>query len=62
MDELDLLPDIEDYLEQLDDNAPVDLKNQDELIFKIRSHTGLEVGTIKVIVRFLFQEIRNQST
>lgn len=54
------LPDINEYLEQIDDNLPIELRNLDELLFKIRASTGLDIDSIKIIVRTFFQEIRTQ--
>jgi nucleoid DNA-binding protein len=61
MAEDELPPDIDEYLEQIDDNIPVDCKGLEELILKIKAQTGLEVDSIKIIVQQLFQEIRNQT-
>jgi len=55
-----LLPDIDDHLERVDDNLPVELKNLDELLFTVRASTGLPIDSVKIIVRAFFQEIRNQ--
>lgn len=51
---------IEDHLENINDNIPVTTKQLDELVYKIRSHTGLDVDSIRIIVQSYFQEIRNQ--
>ena len=56
----ELPPDINDYLEQVSDDAPIDVDNFEELIFKIRAQTGLEVNSIKILLKTYFQEIRNQ--
>lgn len=58
--EPDLLPGIDQFLEQNNYNIPVEIKNLDELLFKIKAHTGLEIDTIKIIVQTFFQEIRNE--
>lgn len=56
----DLLPNIDEHLERVSDNLPVELGNLDELLFKIRAATGLDIESIKIITRVFFQEIRNQ--
>ena len=56
----DLLPNIDEHLERVSDNVPVELGNLDELLFKIRATTGLDIESIKIITRAFFQEIRNQ--
>lgn len=61
MAEDELPPDIDEYLEQIDDNIPVDSKGLEELILKIRAQTGLEIDSVKIIVQQFFQEIRNQT-
>lgn len=56
----ELPPNINEYLEQINDNIPIDSKGLDELYYKIRASTGLEMDAIKIIVQSFFQEIRNQ--
>jgi nucleoid DNA-binding protein len=56
----DLLPDIENYLESIDDDKPVDIKNLKELILKIRTYTGISVLASELIVKEFFQQIRNE--
>lgn len=51
---------IEDHLENINDNIPVTTKQLDELVYKIRSYTGLDAEIIRIIVQNYFQEIRNQ--
>jgi len=56
----ELLPDIEEYLESVDENAPVSPKGLDELIYKVRASTGLSKDTCSILITLFFQEIRNQ--
>ena len=58
--EIELPSGIDEYLETDNGIARISAKDLDELILKIRSNTGLEISQIKIIVSYLFQEIRNQ--
>lgn len=60
MAEDELPPNIDEYLEQIDDNISIDSKGLEELCYKIRASTGLEIDIVKIIVRSFFQEIRNE--
>lgn len=55
-----MLPDIEEYLETVNENAPVSPKGLDELLYKIRASTGLSKDTCSILITLFFQEIRNQ--
>ncbi len=56
----DLLPDIEKYLEDYDSTGNISLENLEELIFYVRSKTGLEKLQIESIVKNLFKDIRTE--
>ena len=56
-----LPPDINEYLEITDDNMPVDIRGNEELIYKVVASTGLDFESAKIIVQSFFQEIRNQT-
>jgi len=60
MDESELPPDIEEYLERIDDNVPVEIRGNEELVAKVVANTGLNYESAKIIVQSYFQEIRNQ--
>ena len=52
-------PDIYDYLENADNSKSVDVRYLDDLILKVRAHTGLSEDAAKIVVTRFFQEIRN---
>ena len=56
----DLLPGIEEYLEKIDENAPIAPAGLDELVLKIRAATGIEKEVSKILTTYFFQEIRTQ--
>ena len=51
---------IEDHLENINDNIPINTNQLDELVYKIKANTGLEIDIVRIIVQNYFQEIRNQ--
>jgi len=55
-----LLPGINEYLEQINDNKPVTAKGLEDLVYKIIVHTGLSYTTCEAIVKEYFQLIRNE--
>ena len=57
----EFLPDIDEYLESINDNHPIKVNNLDHLLLKIKSYTGLEKDIVEIIVRTFFQEMRNQA-
>lgn len=57
--DLQLLPDIHAYLETIRTEDSVSSKGLEELIFKIRSITGLSEETCSDIISLFFEEIRN---
>ena len=59
MNKIEFLPDIQDYLEQVDNSKAVTAVGLDELIYKVRALTGLEYDSAKIIVKLFFHEIRN---
>jgi len=54
-----LLPDIDQYLESIDNNLPISVSNLIEIIESISANTGLKKETSEIILRLFFQEIRN---
>ena len=56
---VDFLPDIEAYLESIDNSAPVDISELDNIVETVMARTGLDKITAETIVRLFFQEIRN---
>lgn len=60
MSEQELPPNIEEYLENIDDNVPVEIRENEELVAKVIANTGLTPESAKIIVQSFFQEIRNQ--
>ncbi len=55
-----LPPNIDDYLESVDDNIEIDIKENKELIAKVVANTGISYEFARIIVKAFFQEIRNQ--
>jgi hypothetical protein len=55
-----LLPDIEEFLASNSSDDPVSPKGLDELIYRIRSCTGLNLNACKVVTALCFQEMRTQ--
>jgi len=60
MSDPELLPDIDEYLESIHENAPVDATGLTELIYKVRASTGLSKDICTILISLFFQEIRNQ--
>lgn len=60
MEKEDLLPDIEEYLKSVDDNIPVSISGLEFLVAKVVANTGLPEETCKILVREIFQQIRNE--
>lgn len=54
----DLLPGIQDYLEQQNENS-ISVSGLEEMLAMIQSKTGLELDACKVITKMLFHEIRS---
>jgi nucleoid DNA-binding protein len=52
-------PDIHDYLESAENSKSVNVKGFDELIYKIRAHTGLSYDASSLVLKYFFQDIRN---
>lgn len=55
-----LLPGIDEYLEQIDDNQPITADGLEDLVYKIVVHTGLSYEASQIIVKEYFQQIRNE--
>jgi nucleoid DNA-binding protein len=55
----ELPPDIEDYLESQGNTAPVQIPELDELVDEVTARTSLDQETAAIVVRSVFQEIRN---
>lgn len=56
-----LLPNIEDYLEQIDNNQPVKLGIEfDSILDSVCSQVELDREKVKIICTLFFQMIRNQ--
>jgi len=51
---------LEQYLEEIDYDSPIDLGTNEELIYKICAHTGLNFDSSKIILENILQVIRNQ--
>ena len=58
-DESDFLPDIEAYLESIDNNLPVTLQGLDSIVDAVTARTSLNNEAAKIVVRLFFQEIRH---
>lgn len=54
-----LLPGIEEYLENVDNKKSVSSKNLEEFIIQVQVKTGLNKHTSTAIVKAFFNEIRN---
>lgn len=55
-----LPPNIESYLQNNNYNAPINVSNNQELIYKVIASTGLNYESAKIIIEYIFEEIRNQ--
>ena len=55
----ELLPDIEDYLESIDNSLPVSIIGLEHIEGAILAKTELNEYDSKVVLRLFFQEIRN---
>lgn len=56
---LDLLPGISEYLEQVDNDKSVNIKNLEEIVYRVNASTGIGLEASAVIVKLFFSEIRN---
>lgn len=54
-----LLPDIEAYLEAIDNNLPVSLQGLSGLVDQVTARTALSPEQAKIVTRLFFQEIRH---
>lgn len=54
-----LPPDINDYLEQINDNKPVTTEGLEELVYKIVVHTGLSYDAADIVVKTYLNYLRN---
>jgi nucleoid DNA-binding protein len=52
-------PDIHDYLENADNSKSVKINHLDDIVLKVRAHTGLSEEAANIVVKRFFQEIRN---
>jgi hypothetical protein len=55
-----LPPNLEQYLEDTEYNSPIDMSDNEALIYEVCAHTGLEFDSSKIIIENLFQVIRKQ--
>ena len=53
------LPDIHAFLETIKSNKDVSTRGLEEIIFRVRSKTGLNVEICETIVNMFFNELRN---
>src|SRR5689334_924227 len=59
MEKDDFYPDIEQYLESVQNNTSVSSAGLDELIYKINAITNLGYQASAILLATIFQEIRN---
>lgn len=52
-------PDIHDYLDNVDNSKTVNINHLDDIVLKVRAHTGLSKEAANIVVKRFFQEIRN---
>jgi len=52
-------PDIHDFLENADNSKSVKISHLNDIVLKVRAHTGLSEEAANIVVKRLFQEIRN---
>lgn len=57
--EINYLPDIDDYLESIDDNLPIYINELEEIIENVAANSNLSKEQASIIVREYFQVIRN---
>ncbi len=58
--ESDFFPGIEEYLDNINDNSDINLKNIEELIYIVRSKTALSYEQCEIIIKEIFTNIRNE--
>jgi nucleoid DNA-binding protein len=56
---IELLPNIHQYLEQANNNRSVNIENLDEIVYRIHASTGLSLEASEIVLKSFFQEIRN---
>ncbi len=57
---INLPPDIFYYLTSIANEDPVSIKeNNEEILYKIKAKTGLDIEKIEIVLNAIFQEIRN---
>lgn len=59
MKEPEFYPDIHDYLDSVDNSKSVNVKDFEDLIYKIRAYTGLSYDASHLVLKSFFQSIRN---
>lgn len=52
-------PDIYDYLESVENSKSINVNGFEELIYKIRAHTGLSFEASSLVLKHFFQDIRS---
>jgi nucleoid DNA-binding protein len=57
--DLNLLPDIDEYLDSIDNGVPVSILGLEDIVKTITAQTALTEEQSKVVLRLFFQEIRN---
>lgn len=57
--EIELLPDISKYLEQVENTKSVNINGLDEIAYRMRASTGLSKEACMIVLKLFFQEIRN---
>jgi len=55
---LDLYPDIDDYLDNVDNQLNVSIQNLDDIVYKICAYTGLSYKESSVVLKSFFSVIR----
>ena len=56
----DLLPGIEEYLESIDYNFPINVKELEELTLILCARSGLPKKSAEILLRTFLSEMRNQ--
>lgn len=56
---IEFLPDIFQYLEQLEGSKSVTAKGLEEIIYRMHASTGISKEACTIIIKVYFQEIRN---
>ncbi|MDP2683496.1 MAG: HU family DNA-binding protein [bacterium] len=59
MNELELYPDIHDYLDSVENSKSVNISGLNELVYTIMAHTGLNYEVASIVCKSFFQVIRN---